>query len=835
MPDPLPPRASPPSIRLGVALALAVPLLALLPLGRLARDWVRVARLLPAPTHALPDRGFDWVQWIETDGRISARFVFPRSPAADAGLRAGDVFVRIEDQMIFGVDELKRVVAGLPPGAVVQYEITRADAMQTVNVRITRYPTLLYPIEPALWLFTVWGFLIGALLHVIGLAIAIPLARSSLRARYALGLLLVSSLWIFSNLARLLLVEFFGPAGVPGTGYDWVFQALTLLGLIGWLLFPALLMSNVLTLSGGLRIGLLRRTRWVRYLPPFLLGLLALGTVSRGSIGPITLDLLAGPLLFYAACYIAGAAGLSLALGTRYAATADGPGVWGRWGSIVTLLGVTLVAAALLGVLPALSAIEDATLGWLVVLSQLLSLAPITLVTVATLRYGKVGAVVSSAMVNGVVAASAFVVFAATMYAIEPVLRRTEAPTYLVGGVLCVLLLLAAQQAVARLAETPFFLSTTQQATRRALKRYARHLNTYVDADALARATVEMAGETANASSAVLFYRMTGDDGWRSAAFHPAPPHLTAAAVQRLWPTLEAQTLLWARDDEVSDARLPPAVERELKSVGAAVVIPIRGEKGGLGLLALADRRARRRVYNLEDLDFLRILCGQFGLGLERLALLEREKLLARAHAEARLVALRAQINPHFLFNALNTIASLVAERPADAEEAVEHLSAIFRHTLRTADSAFVPLGEEIDLVQHYLAVEGARFGPALEARVDVPPALRGWPVPAFAVQTLVENAVKHGLAPRRGGGSVWVVAREQGGALRVEVGDDGVGMPAAGDGGFRAHYGIGLQNVDARLVHLYAGHAALDLQSAPGDGTVARLHLPPDPDPSAT
>ncbi len=812
--------------RLGLALAVLVPIVALLPLGRLAWDWFQVSRVLPQGTMPGSERGYDWVQWEESNGRIVARYVFPRSPAREAGLHAGDIFVMIEGQMIFGADELKRVVAGLPPGTVVRYEVTRADEARTIDVPLTRYPTFLYPLTAELWFFTLWGFLSGALLHVMGLAIAIPLARSSLRARYSLGLLLVSSLWMFSNLARLLFIEFFGPAGMPGSRYDVVFQALTVLGLVGWLLFPALLVTNVINVSGGQRLRAFRRTRAVRYAPPVLLGGLTVLTVWRGSVGPLSLDVLAGPMLFYATCYIAGAAALSLVLGdarSRREATRAG---WNRWGSLLTLLAATVVGLALLGLFPLLAQVQDATLGWLVVLTQLLSVAPITLVTLSTLRYGKVGAVLSSAFVNGLVAVSAFVLFAGTMYALNPILERTEAPVSLIGAALCVLILFGAEGLRHWLTSASFFLSGDQQRMQKALRDYAQRLNELVDTEALAAATVAAAGEGVRASSAVLYHRLPGESEWRSAAYHPAPPHLTAQAVARLWPRFRDDQQLWARDDELSDARLSPADERELRRIGAALVVPIRGDGAAVGLLALAERRGGRRVYNLDDIGFLRILCGQFGLAVERLALLEREVRLVKAHTEARLVALRAQINPHFLFNALNTIASLVAERPDEAERVVEHLSAIFRHTLQTAEAAFVPLGEEMDLVSHYLAIEKARFGDALTTTVDVPDHLRSVPVPPFTVQTLVENSVKHGLGPRRGGGAVGVTAHEMEGHVVVEVADDGVGIAIEPDSP-TAFYGIGLENVAARLNHLYGDNRRFTLESRPGGGTRATLRIP--------
>ena len=229
----------------------------------------------------------------------------------------------------------------------------------------------------------------------------------------------------------------------------------------------------------------------------------------------------------------------------------------------------------------------------------------------------------------------------------------------------------------------------------------------------------------------------------------------------------------------------------------------------------------------------MRALGGQLALAVERLNLIERERALVRESAEAQLSALRAQINPHFLFNALNTIVSLIEEQPEPAVEAVEHLAAIFRHILQTGGRPFVTVQEEFALVAHYLGIEQMRFGERLVIEEDLDPSLRGHPVPAFAVQTLVENAVKHGLEKQRGGGRLRLACRETSeGLVEIVVADTGVGIPAlfgAPEAPVRepGFFGIGLRNVAARLEKLYGRSDLLRMHSAPEAGTTVRLLLP--------
>jgi two-component system, LytTR family, sensor kinase len=189
----------------------------------------------------------------------------------------------------------------------------------------------------------------------------------------------------------------------------------------------------------------------------------------------------------------------------------------------------------------------------------------------------------------------------------------------------------------------------------------------------------------------------------------------------------------------------------------------------------------------------------------------EEAARLSEQLAKAQLGALRQQIEPHFLFNALNTIAGLVREgRNDNAVDMIAGLSELLRHSLRTTNQQQVALGEELEIVEKYLEIEKARFAERLKVDVDVPEELRRARVPSLILQPIVENAVKHGIAQRVQGGAIGITATRVNGTLSVSVRNDGPRFPADWES---SHRGIGLENVRERLTSLYgaAGELRVD------------------------
>jgi signal transduction histidine kinase len=199
---------------------------------------------------------------------------------------------------------------------------------------------------------------------------------------------------------------------------------------------------------------------------------------------------------------------------------------------------------------------------------------------------------------------------------------------------------------------------------------------------------------------------------------------------------------------------------------------------------------------------------------------------LGELAATAQLAALRAQINPHFLFNSLNSIAQLIHVDPVKAEACVERLADIFRYILNRAEQEFVPLADELNMTKAYLEIERARFDERLRVETHVDPRSLRQLIPNLILQPLVENAVKHGLSRKVGPGTLHIGAEIDGETLTLTVDDDGLGMSTTVlDSVFER--GVGLRNLRARLERLYGPAHLPEITSTLGGGTRVRLSLP--------
>jgi two-component system LytT family sensor kinase len=202
----------------------------------------------------------------------------------------------------------------------------------------------------------------------------------------------------------------------------------------------------------------------------------------------------------------------------------------------------------------------------------------------------------------------------------------------------------------------------------------------------------------------------------------------------------------------------------------------------------------------------------------------EQKRLLL----EARLDALQRQINPHFLFNTLNSIASLVRVKPEMARQMTVKLANILRALLKDHDT-YVPLREELSFTDDYLDIEVVRFGPEkLRVEKEIDPRTLDVLVPSILLQPLIENSIKHGLEPRLRGGTVTLRSRLEGDRVLIEVADDGVGMGNRPISALpRTGAGIGMKNVQERLEVLYGNQARFEVVSNPGRGTLVSIEIP--------
>ncbi|MEV0625570.1 sensor histidine kinase [Nonomuraea wenchangensis] len=278
-------------------------------------------------------------------------------------------------------------------------------------------------------------------------------------------------------------------------------------------------------------------------------------------------------------------------------------------------------------------------------------------------------------------------------------------------------------------------------------------------------------------------------------------------------------------DDVLTHARAALAAGRAQVFAGephGAVVVPLTVEGTVVGALAAIDDELSAAL--------VRTVTEVAGWVSGQLELAELDASRRRA-LEAETRALRAQISPHFVYNALTTIASFVRTDPKRARELLLDFADFSRYALRRAHD-FTTLADELTCVDHYLLLERARFGDRLRFSMQVAPEVLPVPVPFLCLQPLVENAIKHGMRAARGG-EVRVVVRDAGPEAHITVEDDGAGMDPEcarrmlDEDPAREGAGIGLANVDLRMRQIYGDSYGLVVETALGAGTKVRLRVP--------
>ena len=262
--------------------------------------------------------------------------------------------------------------------------------------------------------------------------------------------------------------------------------------------------------------------------------------------------------------------------------------------------------------------------------------------------------------------------------------------------------------------------------------------------------------------------------------------------------------------------------------------VSFESESGGAGRIRMGSRR-NDIPYFERDKALLGSIADVFSSMLDNVHLQDarqeqdrRARELSLQASRSELKALRAQINPHFLFNALNAIAGLIPRDPARAEETVEGLADIFRYTLSRSDKEWARLEDEMEFLRAYLEIEQARFGPRLEFTIEIDDDVRDARVPTMIVHTLVENAIKHGVAAVRGPGRIEVAACLSDGRLQIDVRDNGPGFDLPSEAEESSVPGYGLLNIRKRLNGYFGDAALLRARSDTTTGlTVVSVEMP--------
>jgi len=203
-----------------------------------------------------------------------------------------------------------------------------------------------------------------------------------------------------------------------------------------------------------------------------------------------------------------------------------------------------------------------------------------------------------------------------------------------------------------------------------------------------------------------------------------------------------------------------------------------------------------------------------------------RMERLERNFSEARLNSLRMQLDPHFLFNALNTISAQVEREPRLARKMLEHLGDLLRLSLSSQGRAVIALAEELAFLDHYLAIQKIRFGDSLRVQMDISADVNQALVPSMFLQPLVENAIRHGLSPRSGGGTIVISAERAQDKLHISVHDDGVGLPTSWS--LQNQEGLGLSITRERIAGLHAGGSShFSIHPRTERGTAVEIYFP--------
>jgi two-component system LytT family sensor kinase len=304
-----------------------------------------------------------------------------------------------------------------------------------------------------------------------------------------------------------------------------------------------------------------------------------------------------------------------------------------------------------------------------------------------------------------------------------------------------------------------------------------------------------------------------------------------AELCRAIGPSLSSPDVAWVQLDGASD---PASALVTTSRDGVTRVTVPTGESPRFGLV-IAPLSGGRRLLS-DDVATLEAIVVAAARRIDAIRVMHvrhvgemREREISRLATESELRALRAQINPHFLFNALTTIGYLIQTAPPRALQTLLRLTSLLRGVLRS-EGEFTTLGRELDVIEAYLDIERARFEQRLRVTINVSPRLRDVRLPALVLQPIVENAVKHGVATTEAGGEVTIDAHVEPGvaerSLVVRIRDSGAGAsPETLQRGRET--GVGLRNVERRLQFQYGPAASLSIDSTPGVGTVVEIRLP--------
>ncbi len=758
--------------------------------------------------------GDDWINWESTAYGTIARSTHPLLSYKTWGAHQGqrfntvdrnDKLERIEGELIEHASEADRRMRNLPPGSMRTFHIVKpkniggfldyesgSEPLQFTNAFRLSFS---FTQNGTYWKISLWLLGLGAFIALIMLFILIPLIQGNqLKYRPTLALILAGLIFFLLQLVHQLFIIV--DTGSPNMWYEKLF-------------IPIYMGVLIIYLVNYFYIKTLKKPYSV-IIPSVLVGLWfvyqAIDIIFLKEKLLYYHDLIEEICILYLYVHILG--GTANFMATRYAIRQ--PLAIRNFLGLVFSAFIALVGFLQYGMdisfLPAKGEHGMAVY-------YLMLFFPLVNAAILQLQFGKVILVVTRSiqyLVFFMVSIALFLLITQLFDYLEqenPYQRYLEFATFLVS------ILVLRQIYVANANKVAKYFITAQQENTQNFRTFIAKIPQYSSSRQLRKDLVDQLMGYFNADAVHIWWREDKEE----LGEYPDMPNEQYERIYREL-TTDNQSL-WSKNKEIASFRFVGRLEEVVLKSNYSLICPVTVSEDLYALLMLGKKK--RGVYNLADLELISQLIQQTQLTLNVIQLITREKSLIQQKYEADLMALRSQINPHFLFNTLNSLTELVHESPERAEDAIEKLSFIFRYTTKESSKNLVPLRNEIKLVSTYLELEKIRFGDRLSFDIDVQPEAMDHLIPAFVLQTLVENCIKHGVAKVLYPGEVFIQAYEEEGYLKVKVRDNGPGIDHS-----RIFKSTGLSNTVRRFENIYGLKNLLEFINT-GEGTLVQVKVP--------
>lgn len=754
-----------------------------------------------------PFSGNDWVNWANSDEGVVVESVHPlikgNSFLEGQYLEKGDILRKIDYSDVYDAEVVDYIVSNAPPGKVLLFQVDRSGPLasgtgwKSLLIETAVDPKFDFTDSHSLWTIFPWILILGSFVSLISMLIIYPIIRSRLRTTWPLFAVISLSFLVFLSLLgrhlNLLVSTDFISTEV---------EANFLLIFMGFVLI-----HGVVAVFSRIKVSWMK----ILALPGLLVGIYFLYQVEQtlfGAGNPMLSNLYEPFILHFVLSSVMAVLLLSVIEKWRGRSRIDQLFhllSLGYVGSLFTFY--TLLPSAGSEYLVQSDGLPE----WPMLLSFGAILIPMISATASQLKFGRVSVVLTSSIQYILFAGFAFLLYYLLHSTLVSLGIQFKYQTYLEISALLLVLLIFRFFYKANEGRLRKYVVLAQQERRGRIDRFVARISQYTSSQRLLDDLVEALSDYFSAQKVVVW--MKDEPGAGGSA------KIDDATLEAIYAPLQMADLFWARNRQMVVAEIPLSVETPLQASSFDFANPITVNDDIYGILLIS--RKNRGVYNLEDLEIISRIVQQTQLTLGVLHLLEREKLLMQKNYEANLTALRSQINPHFLFNTLNTISALIHDAPDDAEVAVEKLAFIFRYTLKTSSRNLVTLREEMDLVRTYLEIEQIRFGERLELHFRLDPKMMDVELPAFVIQTIIENSIKHGIGKIMGKGIVSIDAHEKDGFMECNIEDNGPGIDHS-----KITSSTGLNNITTRLQQIYQTKNLLYFENT-GNGTRVTIKIP--------